>query len=70
MILRALLAVFGVVEFLFPRRLADAAMSLATTDDSEYELRSWVYTVARVEGLCIAALALWSGRRVSSGDDE
>ncbi|WP_049982608.1 hypothetical protein [Halorubrum sp. BV1] len=70
MILRVLLAVFGVVEFLFPRRLADASMSLATTDDSEYELRSWVYTVARVEGLCIAALALWYGRRASSGDDE
>ena len=70
MIARALIAVFGIIEFLFPDRLADAAMSLATTDDSEYELRSWVYAVARVEGLAIAGLALWCGRHTSCADDE
>ena len=70
MIGRALLAVFGFVELLFPKRLVDAMMELATTDESEFELRSWVYTVARIEGLILIILALWRGRCASSEADE
>jgi len=70
MIVRALLAVFGLVETLFPKRLVDAMMELATTDESEFELRSWVYTVARIEGLIMIILALWRGRSAQSEDDE
>ena len=70
MIVRALLAVFGLVELLFPKRLVDAMMELATTNESEFELRSWVYTVARIEGLIIIILALWRGRCIQSEDYE
>lgn len=70
MIARALIAVFGIIEFLFPERVADTAMEFAATEESEYELRSWVYAVARVEGLAIVALALWCGRHTSCADDE
>jgi len=55
---------------LFPKRLVDAMMELATTDESEFELRSWVYTVARIEGLIMIILALWRGRSAQSEDDE
>lgn len=70
MIVRALLAVFGLIEFLFPKRLVDAMMEVATTDESACELRSWVYTVARIEGLIIVVFALWRGRCAPSEDDE
>ena len=70
MIVRALLAIFGLVEFLFPKQLVDAMMEVATTGESEFELRSWVYTVARIEGLMIVMLALWRGRCAASTDDE
>ncbi|MUW15127.1 hypothetical protein GJ633_11025 [Halorubrum sp. CBA1125] len=70
MIVRALLAAFGVIELLFPKRLVDAVMDLATTENSEIEFRPWVYTVARFEGVAIVVLALWCGRCGSDEDDE
>ena len=69
MIVRALFAAFGLIEMLFPERLVDSMMDLATTDESEVELRPWVYTVARLEGVAIVVLALWYGRCESAADD-
>lgn len=56
MSLRFGLAVLGVLELLAPRQVVDFWMDLAVTDDSDVELRPWVYTAARVEGLVIV---LW-----------
>jgi hypothetical protein len=65
MVLRPLLLVLGLLELLVPKRFVDFWMDLAVTPDSDVELRPWVYTVARLEGLLIV---LWSlGRR---GGDE
>jgi hypothetical protein len=69
MIVRALFAVFGLIEMLFPERLVDTMMDLATTDKSEVEFRPWVYTVARLEGLAIVVFVLWYGRCDSGADD-
>lgn len=57
------LAVLGVVELLYPRRVVDYWMRRAVNGDQEVELRSWVYTAARLEGLVIL---LWL---VSRGDE-
>jgi hypothetical protein len=67
--LRALLAVVGLVELLRPRETVDFWMTLAVEDPDAVELRPWVYTVARVEG---ALLLLWAlrGRRAAGGQSE
>ncbi|QCC47348.1 hypothetical protein [Halobellus limi] len=65
MVLRAVALVFGIVELIAPRRLVDFWMGLATTDD--VELRPWVYTAARAEGV---VLVLWALKGGCSGDDE
>jgi hypothetical protein len=51
MILRILLAVFGIVELLFPRKVVDYMMDVSTTAETTYELKPWVYSLARLEGL-------------------
>lgn len=61
MILRLALAALGLVEFLRPRQLVDFWMNLAAKGDEDVELRSWVYTAARIEGLVILLWVL--GRR-------
>lgn len=59
MVLRTLAFVVGLVELLAPRRLVDFWMGVATEDG---ELRPWVYTVARVEGVLLVLWALTRGR--------
>ncbi len=64
MMLRIVLAAFGVVELLFPRQVIDSMMDVTTTPESTYEFESWVYKLARVEGLAFVLIALrWSKRR-------
>ena len=65
MVLRAIALVLGTVELIAPRRLVDFWMGLATADGAE--LRPWVYTAARVEGVF---LVLWALRGGCSRDDE
>jgi hypothetical protein len=65
MALRTLLAVLGLLEVAFPKPLVDFWMNLAAEDD-DVELRPWVYTAARIEGVAILLYVLLSGRR---GDD-
>ncbi|SDZ79147.1 hypothetical protein SAMN04488065_0341 [Haloplanus vescus] len=60
MLLRLAALALGVVELLRPRRVVDFWMALATSDD-DVSLRPWVYTAARVEGLC---LVVWALRRL------
>lgn len=60
---RLLLGAFGVLELLFPRTVVDTSMRLATTEDSEFALRPWVYRVARLEGFVIALWAFGGARR-------
>lgn len=55
MFLRTFLALVGLAELLAPRRVVDFWMRLAATSD-DVELRRWVYTAARLEGL---AILLW-----------
>ncbi|MFB6160989.1 MAG: hypothetical protein ABEJ61_07405 [Haloferacaceae archaeon] len=68
MLLRTALAVVGVAELLRPRQVVDYWMGLATTRDSEAELRPWVYTAARVEGLLILLWLLRRGGGAADGD--
>lgn len=59
MVLRTLALVLGLLELLAPRRLVDFWMGLATKDG---ELRPWVYSAARVEGVLLVLWALTRGR--------
>lgn len=53
MLLRLALGLLGLVEVLWPRRTVDFWMDLATDGGEAVELRPWVYTAARVEGVLI-----------------
>lgn len=61
MVLKLPLLALGAAEALRPRPFVDFWMRLAVTDESEVELRPWVYTAARVEGLLILFWALRRG---------
>jgi len=54
--LRTILATFDMLELLVPDALIDAAESLALENPEECEVRSWVVTAARVEGLLLVLL--------------
>jgi hypothetical protein len=69
MLFRTLLALFGLVELLRPDWVVDAWMRLATTADSEFEVRPWAYTGARLEGAVILLVAFWLGRRDGPAED-
>ncbi|WP_435184638.1 hypothetical protein [Halobellus sp. EA9] len=60
MFLRVTALAFGLAELLAPRRVVDFWMALATDDDGE--LRSWIYTAARIEGVLLVLWALTRGR--------
>jgi len=62
MILRIVLAVFGIVELLFPRKVVDYMMDVSTTTETTYELKPWVYSLARLEGLVFVLVAFWLGK--------
>ncbi|MFC6989048.1 hypothetical protein ACFQJD_10640 [Haloplanus sp. GCM10025708] len=61
-----LLGVLGLLEVLAPKRVVDLWYELATEGD-DHELRSWVYTAARIEGVLIL-LWILSRRRRRSGE--
>lgn len=63
MLLRLALAALGVAEVAWPRRIVDFWMNLAAKGDQDVELRSWVYTVARVEGVLILLWVVYGLRR-------
>ncbi|MFC7080899.1 hypothetical protein [Halorussus caseinilyticus] len=62
MVVRTVMLAIGVVELLFPRRMVDFWMNLAT-ESGDVTLRPWVYTAARVEGVVILVWLLARGRR-------
>jgi len=66
MVLRLLAFAFGLAELLAPRRLVDFWMGLATADD-DVELRPWVYTAARIEGVFLLLWAVRAGKSDDSG---
>ena len=68
MAIRGLLLALGLAELLAPEKVVDFWMELATTE-SDVELRSWVYTVARLEGLIIVLWVLAAGRGRDSADE-
>ena len=55
--LRLLLAALGLVELAFPKPVVDFATRLAYESPEEFEVKPWVVTAARVEGLIPLALA-------------
>ena len=67
MVLKPLLFVVGLLELLAPKRMVDFWMDRAVTPDSDVELRPWVYTVARLEGLVLVLWVLSRGR--GDGDE-
>jgi len=60
---RPLFVALGLVELLVPRRVVDFWMRRAVTPESDVELRPWVYTATRIEGLAIVLWALGQGGR-------
>lgn len=62
MLSRLALGVLGFVELVWPRRTVDFWMRLAARDGEDVELRPWVYTAARVEGVLLLLWALTRGR--------
>jgi len=67
MIIRIVLAVLGVLELLFPRQLTDFIMDVTTVGETTYEYKSWVYKLARLEGLVFILIAVRWDR--SRGED-
>jgi hypothetical protein len=65
MVIRIILAGFGVLELLFPREVIDFMMDVTTTTEPTYEFKSWVYTLARVEGVAFLLIAFWWGKNRS-----
>lgn len=63
MLLRFALGALGIAELLWPRRTVDFWMGLAAAGDQDVELRPWVYTVARIEGILILLWVLWTAGR-------
>jgi hypothetical protein len=63
MILRIILAVFGLVELLFPRKLVRVMMDVTTKGETSYEFKPWVYKLARLEGLVLVMCAVWWGKK-------
>lgn len=55
-VIRLALAALGAAELLWPRRIVDFWMDLAAAGGEAVELRPWVYTAARLEGVL---LLLW-----------
>lgn len=49
--LRAVLTVIGILELLFPRKLVEVGTRMAYESPEEFEIKSWVIPVVRVEGL-------------------
>ncbi|MFC7068541.1 hypothetical protein [Halobaculum lipolyticum] len=66
MVFKTLLLAVGLLEVLKPRALVDFWMGVAAKGDQEIELRGWVYTVARLEGVVILLWTLSRLRRRSS----
>lgn len=63
MFVRYLALLFGVLEILVPRRVVDFWMDLAVADGDSVELRPWVYSAARIEGII---LVVWAVYRLQS----
>jgi hypothetical protein len=67
MILRAVAAVFGILELLFPKAIVRLMMNFTTEGEADYEFKAWVYTLARLEGfvIFICALRCWKSQKPS-----
>ncbi|WP_231189710.1 hypothetical protein [Haladaptatus sp. DYF46] len=61
--LRLVVALFGIIEALFPRRLIDVATRASYEGDEEFEPKPWVVTAARIEGILFVLLALFGAIR-------
>lgn len=62
MILRTIVGVIGVLEVVAPRRVVSSLLGLCCRDADEIEVRSWVVTAVRLEGLLLVGLVLWQSR--------
>ncbi len=58
MVLRIILAAFGLVELLVPETLVRFMMDVTTTGETDYEIKPWVYKLARLEGLVFVLIAV------------
>jgi hypothetical protein len=67
--LRVLVGVLGLLEFLFPRTVIAVSTRLAYRAPEEFEVKPWVVTMARLEGLVLVLLALRGCRRGARSND-
>ena len=65
--LRIVLAVFGLFELLFPRKLIQYMMDMTTMGENTYTFKPWVYKIARLEGLAFVLIAARLGK--NQGED-
>lgn len=56
--LRPLLAVLGALELLFPERIVQVSTRLAYESPDEFEVRPWVLTAVRLEGIVFLFVGL------------
>lgn len=63
MLIRAALGLIGLAELVRPRETVDFWMGLAAENPDAVDLRPWVYTAARVEGVLILVWVLATIRR-------
>ncbi|ALG82014.1 hypothetical protein HLASA_1119 [Halanaeroarchaeum sulfurireducens] len=68
MILRIVLAVFGLIELLFPRQVIDYMMDITTTEEATFEFKPWVYKLARLEGFAFVLIAFWWSKNRTEGN--
>lgn len=66
MLARVALVALGLAELLWPRQIVDFWLGLALTNDANVEVRRWVYTVARLEGLALVLYGLSRWRRTTA----
>ena len=62
MLLRAVLGLIGLVELIAPRRFARFWVNRCCENPDEVELKSWVITAIRLEGVAILAWVAWASR--------
>ena len=59
MLLRTIVALVGFIELVAPRRFAQFWVRLTCKDPEDVELRRWVVTSIRLEGVALLGWAIW-----------
>lgn len=64
---KAVAAIVGLIELLAPKQVANFWLATCCKNSEEIELRSWIGTAVRIEGLMLLGWALWDSRDEMGG---